>query len=820
MTKLNGKARSARRDLSKVAAADFIAALMPAESIGVTNPKLGEVCTVVSVPWLPPNATERLWPPKAYDPGIRLGDELYLNWGTCKAVNYTPEHGRRAGISCIEPRVRNDTFHEQHLLMLDDVGSAKSVLALDDPRVLGATYVLETSKDNYQVGYKLDPPLNADQSAQLLAALKAHGLAKADLGDRGALTSPHRWCRVPGSVNTKPGRDGWRAQLRQWQPDTAFTLEGLCELLELDLDAAVKATESAPVEMPEDYTQYNDSRFKWMMTLPKGAPGSIMGPRRSTGFIPTMCPWVGEHDKGRANDGAAYRPGYGDEAPAFACKHSHGDKYKTAQFSDWALKQPSYIDFRKANGYDTADSDSRVDDDNKEQPVAAVDELPIVRFDVPPPPIPPAVIPHWLPRRVVTILGAHGGVGKSSTALEVAVSVALGSSVFGSPMFREGRVIYLSCEDDSSILRHRGDGYARVVGASPDELDGKLLCIDMTEAENVELFVEDPRLGTGHFTPQFERLKNSVRQHRPDLVIVDNASDVFAANENNRALVRSFMRGLKRLAQEFDCAVLLLVHTNKVTASAKAGEDVQGYSGSTAWHNSARSRWYMARDAEDRDLILLTLEKSNYGKSGLSVEIRWNEEKGLLLSGEPMVRQSLADLSTVILSKLVEYEGKGIELKAAPRTTGSAQGALRKDLAELRGHRATGVQEELEKLYRDGCLDKQTRQTKGSKNGRAVELFVVTDEGKDRIRRKARFAALMQGDAPVPSSVDAFESDFAEALGQYTHASRGRVGLLYTQALELAHKHGLTEAQLDEFLTKHDYAVTPERNSITPRRPR
>jgi RecA-family ATPase len=94
---------------------------------------------------------------------------------------------------------------------------------------------------------------------------------------------------------------------------------------------------------------------------------------------------------------------------------------------------------------------------------------------------------------------------------------------------------------------------------------------------------------------------------------------VFSANENDRAEVRGFMRALNSIAQHSAAAVLLLAHVDKASVRMGAGQDTNStFSGSTAWNNSARSRWAMTRDS-DR-LVTLRHEKCNLGP--LQEEIR------------------------------------------------------------------------------------------------------------------------------------------------------------------------------------------------------
>ncbi|NDC04341.1 MAG: hypothetical protein EBZ81_15590, partial [Betaproteobacteria bacterium] len=86
-------------------------------------------------------------------------------------------------------------------------------------------------------------------------------------------------------------------------------------------------------------------------------------------------------------------------------------------------------------------------------------------------------------------------------------------------------------------------------------------------------------------------------------IVIDNASDVFADNENDRTAVRGFMRALNLIAHATGAACLLLAHVDKASVRGGAGQTTNStFSGSTAWNNSARSRWAMVRDARAHQL--------------------------------------------------------------------------------------------------------------------------------------------------------------------------------------------------------------------------
>ncbi len=259
-----------------------------------------------------------------------------------------------------------------------------------------------------------------------------------------------------------------------------------------------------------------------------------------------------------------------------------------------------------------------------EKPITAPPLFEVVPFadlsDTPPPA--PAYWWHgYLPIGVVTMLSAHGGTGKSTIALMLAVCIATGRDLFGKPT-RAGRVLYFSGEDGAALVRYRLHLVCRAMGVAVSELRDRVHILDATAGEPT-LFHEVPRAArTGATTPTYAALANYIEAHQIDVVILDNASDTFDGNEIARSLVRGFMRSLLAFAKP-DKAVLLLAHVDKNTARNLAG-GTDSYSGSTAWHNSARSRLYLSRDKDGA--LLLEHQKHNLAaKPEPALRLLWPE---------------------------------------------------------------------------------------------------------------------------------------------------------------------------------------------------
>ncbi len=238
----------------------------------------------------------------------------------------------------------------------------------------------------------------------------------------------------------------------------------------------------------------------------------------------------------------------------------------------------------------------------------------------------------------VNLLAGHGGTGKSYLALILAVFVAIGRA-FGGLKVARRRVLFFSCEDSGDVLRYRLLRILQHYGIGLDELDDYLVILDATGSDP-GLYRED-RSGAGT-TQSYEDLQALCIKHSTEFLVIDNASDVFDANEISRPRVRAFLRSLRQLVEGM--TVLILSHVDKATAKARGG--AEGYSGSTAWNNSVRSRLLLYMD--DAGRIKLEQQKNNYGKCGEPILLDW--EDGVLVPLPPGSdeRAQQADMGVVL----------------------------------------------------------------------------------------------------------------------------------------------------------------------------
>lgn len=282
-----------------------------------------------------------------------------------------------------------------------------------------------------------------------------------------------------------------------------------------------------------------------------------------------------------------------------------------------------------------------------------------------PPPAPDYWIEQLMPAGVVTLLGAHGGTGKSMLALIAAVCMAQGLPFMGKAT-KPARVAFYSGEDPAPLLRWRLANICRHLDVDPADLSGNLIVLDATEG--------DPALYTrdGDVTRAYTELLRLAENRAADVFIIDNASDTFDGDEIRRAEVRKFVRALARLTRPQGGGVLLLVHIDRASARGNLGND-GGYSGSTAWHNSARSRLFLVTDAQTKNLELKH-EKCNVGPRAEPIRLTWGAHGVIVPAG------SMPDCSGLVatahrdsvLKLLAEFYDRGEYIPTSANAPGNA----------------------------------------------------------------------------------------------------------------------------------------------------
>ena len=223
------------------------------------------------------------------------------------------------------------------------------------------------------------------------------------------------------------------------------------------------------------------------------------------------------------------------------------------------------------------------------------------------------LITGYIPRKGITILGGDGGVGKTSVECAIAASVSAGRQTFltenSVPDDLEenipGRVVLLNAEDPyGEVLKPLLTAY----GANEDNI----FVLDEQQIKEESLSYSDAGL------------KNDIKAIKPDLIIFDPIQQFLPerVRMSERNAMRREVNHALAMAVENDCAVLIVMHTNK---QQKVWGRQRLSDSSDIW-DIARSV-LMAGISEFDGTRHLTHEKSNFGKLQESIVYQFDDDR-------------------------------------------------------------------------------------------------------------------------------------------------------------------------------------------------
>ena len=207
-----------------------------------------------------------------------------------------------------------------------------------------------------------------------------------------------------------------------------------------------------------------------------------------------------------------------------------------------------------------------------------------------------------------------------------------------------------------------------------------------------------------HASALYHEADTRIRDESPALVVFDTLADLFPGNENDRAQARQFIGLMRGLAIRHECAVVLLAHPSLSGLNSGSGT-----SGSTGWSNSVRSRLYLTRVIQegyepDSDARLLSTMKSNYGRTGGEISMRW--QAGVFVAEATptgLDRMAIgAKAERVFLALLALLDGQGRRVNSKGGSTYAPKVFASHPDSEGVTKRALG--QAMENLLRDGKI--------------------------------------------------------------------------------------------------------------------
>jgi RecA-family ATPase len=314
------------------------------------------------------------------------------------------------------------------------------------------------------------------------------------------------------------------------------------------------------------------------------------------------------------------------------------------------------------------------------------------------------IVHDRIPRGEPGILSGDGGTGKTKLALQLAAAVAAGlPDWIGGVVDIDGPVLMFSAEEKLKEMHRRMTDVLCHRKLPFSSLSGRFHFI--CDPEDPVLGKTD-RNGVLEPTESLLRLERTVAMYKPVLVIIENAADVYAGNENDRFNVTCFVRRLLgSLTRPSDATVMLLQHPSVTGLS-----DGTGRAGSTAWNNAGRWRNHFttikSRDQDDFDLGLRQYEviKNNYGPTGEKVQVRWDRGVFVPVSSIPTAATMAAEAAVdEVFLKCLDIK-TAQQISVGPSTGKNYAPAVFEKMAEAGGYKAKAFALAMERLLSAGRI--------------------------------------------------------------------------------------------------------------------
>lgn len=319
------------------------------------------------------------------------------------------------------------------------------------------------------------------------------------------------------------------------------------------------------------------------------------------------------------------------------------------------------------------------------------------------------LVPDLLPRGELSLLGADGGTGKGLWQAQLIACVTTGktSGFFPVPPAQTGKVLILAGEDDpGKVLK------ARLLAAGADM--NRVLC----------LTADDYFQRTGQpLTLKDEALAKFAAKAGPLLLIVDPLQSFLPAGVEmaSRNQMRSILLPLKAIAAAQQCAVLLVMHSNK-----KQGvSDRKRLADSSDIWDIARSVLMMGRD-KNSEKLYLSHEKSSYSAPARTA----------LLHIEQAQVEGVTTAVAVFDSRTDKKDADFVEerrVRTAQTKEDTAQ-AILNVLAESKLGSMPSTQLRAEVMKEMGCSDRTYIRAYGNliKSGEIIKKNIRQQDGKNQ----------------------------------------------------------------------------------------
>lgn len=198
-----------------------------------------------------------------------------------------------------------------------------------------------------------------------------------------------------------------------------------------------------------------------------------------------------------------------------------------------------------------------------------------------------------IPADNITLLVGDGGIGKGFFACHLAAAVTNGSYCILDdvkehiPERQPGRVLFINAEDSFSRITKRR--------------------LDSARADHTKIITADE----DRPVPMISDITEQIQRWKPRLAVIDPLQSFVpsGAAMERRNVMRKIMQPLQRTAAACECAILIVMHTNKRVGAYGRNRVADS---ADIW-DIARSAFILGEVGDEDKTIYISNEKSSYG---------------------------------------------------------------------------------------------------------------------------------------------------------------------------------------------------------------
>jgi hypothetical protein len=187
-------------------------------------------------------------------------------------------------------------------------------------------------------------------------------------------------------------------------------------------------------------------------------------------------------------------------------------------------------------------------------------------------------------RANVSVTAGAGARGKSTLIVGEALMMVSGKSKLDITPAGKLRVWYVNLEDDMNELRRKFNAAMAHYEMTPEDIADRLY-VESGCGREIVLAVEDFKRRAVLNRALLDKIRRTICKRRIDVVIFDPFVSLHRVSENDNGAIDLLVKALAGIAQETNCAMMLVHHTRKPNGNEGSVDDARGAS---ALINAAR----------------------------------------------------------------------------------------------------------------------------------------------------------------------------------------------------------------------------------------